>query len=201
VIACIDAVAEHLDLTGAARSILIKGLGGIGLTVARRYVERGFRVCATEVRPEVVAAVKGELGGKVEFADEEDWGELGQVSLFSPNSSSGSLTRANLPVLAKLGVKAVVGGENNIRDKDVDADSVFRDHGILTFADFLLNGGGAWIVDAEMVERPVEAVEEWIRKYQVPTVIATIEAGRALGRSPESVFVEFIGRKVKELLA
>lgn len=202
VIACIDAVLAHLGVVPSPdRGILVKGLGGIGARVCDVYSQRGYRVYATEMSEARGREVREQLRGRLELIDEEQWGRLRDVTLFSPNSSSGSLTRDNLPVLRQIGVKAIVGGENNIRDRDLDADEVYRDFGILTFADFLLNGGGAWIVDAEMVERPVENVRDWIEKYQVPTVLKTIELATASGRSPESIFVDFIATKVKELLA
>jgi glutamate dehydrogenase/leucine dehydrogenase len=149
----------------------------------------------------VAASLARELEGRIELVSEDRWSSIPSVSIFSPNAASASLTRENLPVLKGLGVRAIVGGENNPRDRGVDADEVHRRYGILTFADFLLNGGGAWIVGAEMAERPVENVHEWIAKYQVPTVLKTIELAKDSGRAPESVFLDFIGRKVKELLA
>jgi glutamate dehydrogenase/leucine dehydrogenase len=199
VIASIDAVSAHLVLTGDDRSILIKGLGGIGARVARYYVDRGWKVYATEVDDRKLQ--REYLGCAVTPVVEQDWERIGSVRIFSPNSASGSLTQENLPVLQRLGVRAVVGGENNIHARGMDEDQAYREAGILTFADFLLNGGGAWIVDAEMVERSVNGVDEWIESYQVPTVIRTIELARQQGRSPESIFTEFIKRKVKELLA
>jgi len=201
VIACIDAVAAHLGLEGERRSILVKGLGGVGSAVAARYAGLGWRVHASEVSDERRGQVARELGSAVTFVDEKDWGSLSGVTIFSPNSSSASVTRDNLPLLAQLGVETIVGGENNILEKGLDPDVVYRDHGILTFADFLVNGGGAWIVGAEMVERPVGAVERWTQEYQVPTVIQTIELARETGRSPESLFRDFIAGKVRELLA
>lgn len=201
VMACLTAVSEHLGIAGADRTILVKGLGGIGSMVAERYADAGWKVYATELRKSHAEKVRERLGERVTFVDEDEWGRLEGVTLFSPNSSSGSVSTENLPILNKIGVRAIIGGENNIRDRDVDADALYREYGILTFADFLLNGGGAWIVDAEMVERPVEMVHDWIAKYQVPTLIRTIELAREQERSPESIFVDFIGQKVRQLLA
>jgi len=201
VIACLDAVCRHLDLADDERTILVKGLGGIGRRVAHTYSELGFKVYATELRRSHAESALAELGDRIELLDEADWAKLRGVTLFSPNASSGSITRELLPVLRDMGVRAVIGGENNVRDRQTDADTVYRDYGILTFADFLLNGGGAWIVDAEMVERPVDAVDEWIENYQVPTIITTIEMARRDNRSPESLFIDFIDAKVRELLA
>lgn len=201
VIAVLDAVIEHLGIGGEDRCILVKGLGGIGAEVARRYALLGWKVWGTEVRELQAKALKDELGEGLTLIDEGRWGEIPRATLFSPNSAAASVTRANLPVLQKIGVKAVIGGENNVLDREVDADRVFRDHGILTFADFLVNGGGAWIVGAELVERPVEDVAEWIQKYQVPTVLKTIDLARRTGRSPEALFKEFIASKVRELVA
>jgi len=201
VIACVDAVIERLALRAEDRSLLVKGLGGIGAAVARRYAELGWKIYGTELRPQVADALAAELGDRLQLVPEERWGEIPRASLFSPNSASGSVTRANLPVLQKMGVKAIVGGENNVLARDVDADAVYADHGILTFADFLVNGGGAWIVGAELVERPVEDVDDWIRDYQVPTVLKTIDLAEQTGRSPQSIFREFIARKVSELVA
>lgn len=201
VIASIDAVAAHLGLTGAQRSILVKGAGGIGMRVVRHYVQQGWTVHATEMDLEKRQRLHDEMGDRVHLVDEDDWGSLGAVSVFSPNSSSGSLTAENLPLLHRLGVRAVLGGENNIRARGLDEDLIYRETGILTFADFLLNGGGAWIVGAEMVERPVDEFQSWIVDYQVPTVLRTIELARREGRSPEAVFTDFIERKVKELLS
>lgn len=205
VIACIEAVIEHLQVPERQRTILIKGLGGVGRAVATRYLDAGWEVCVTELREGVIGkftdGLDDGLRRHVREVAEEEWTSLRDVSIFSPNASSGSVTADNLPVLRDMGVQAIVGGENNIREKTVDADSVYRDYGILTFADFLLNGGGAWIVGAEMVERPVDNVRDWITRYQVPTVLQTIELGREQNRSPESVFVDFIQGKIIELLA
>lgn len=203
VIAVLDAVVAHLDIVKAPedRNILVKGLGGIGAEVARRYALHGWNVWGTEVRELQARMLKNELGDRLTLIDEARWGEIPRATLFSPNSAAASVTKANLPILKSIGVKAVIGGENNVLDRDVDADHVYRDYGILTFADFLVNGGGAWIVGAELVERPVEDVQDWITKYQVPTVLRTIDLARRTGRSPEALFREFIASKVRELVA
>lgn len=200
VLACLDAVVEHLDVPKDQRGILVKGLGGIGQRVARAYADAGWQVYATEVREELARSLDEELGDRLRRVDEADWGDLRGVSIFSPNASSGSVTRDNLPALLRMGVRAVVGGENNILDHGVAAQEV-HEQGVLTFADFLLNGGGAWVVGAEMLERPVENVSDWIAKYQVPTMRATIAQGDATGQSPQVLFKEFIARKVAELMA
>ncbi|MCK5941406.1 MAG: hypothetical protein KAI24_05500 [Planctomycetes bacterium] len=199
VMACLRAVIERLAVPPDQRGILVKGLGGIGQRVARTFAEEGWQVYATEVREEFARSMDEELGDRLKLVDEERWGELRGVSIFSPNASSGSVNQANLAALKQMGVRAVIGGENNILDHDVDAQTV-HDEGLLTFADFLLNGGGAWVVGAEMLERPVENVVDWIEKYQVPTVLATIDAAEATGRSPQLLFREFIARKVAELM-
>ena len=201
VMACIEAVVEHLAIPQDDRSILVKGLGGIGSAIARRYAKRGWKVYATDLRRSQAEGLQRELGDALRVVDEPEWESIPSAALFSPNAAAASVTRRNLPVLKKMGVQAIVGGENNVLDRDVDADAVYREFGILTFADFLVNGGGAWIVDAEMVERPVEQVQEWIEKYQVPTLLKTIDLAREESRSPEALFREFIAGKVKELLA
>lgn len=201
VIAVLDAVIERMAIAPDDRSILVKGLGGIGAEVARRYSGMGWKVWATELREQQAQALKAELGDRITLIPEERWSEIPKATLFSPNSAAASVTRQNLPVLKKIGVKAVIGGENNVLDRDVDADELYKQYGILTFADFLVNGGGAWIVGAELVERPVEDVHDWISKYQVPTVLKTIDLAHRTGRSPESLFKEFIASKVRELVA
>lgn len=201
VMACIEAVADHLALAPEDRSILVKGLGGIGSAVARRYAKRGWKVYATDVRRSQAEGLQKELGDALVVIDEDRWRDIPRAAIFSPNAASSSVRRENLPILKAIGVQAIVGGENNVLDRDLDADVVYREFGILTFADFLVNGGGAWIVGAEMAERPVEAVHEWIEKYQVPTLLETIELARVQGRAPQSIFREFITGKVKELLA
>ncbi|MFK7739127.1 MAG: hypothetical protein AB8H80_02300 [Planctomycetota bacterium] len=198
--ACLRAVIHHLDVGSSERGILVKGLGGIGRRVAHAYADAGWQVYATEVRKELADRMDAELGDKLKLVDEDDWGTLRGVSIFSPNASSGSVTSKNLPALKAMGVRAVVGGENNILDHDLDPQIV-HDEGLLTFADFLLNGGGAWVVGAEMLERPVENVNDWITKYQVPTTLATIEMAHDQGRSPQLLFREFIAKKVAELIA
>ena len=201
VIAVLDAVVANLEIGPEDRSILVKGLGGIGAEVARRYALHGWHVWGTEVRELQARALKAELGERLTLIDEHRWNEIPRASVFSPNSAAGSVTSSNLPELKRMGVRAVIGGENNVLDRDVDADHVFREYGILTFADFLVNGGGAWIVGAELSERPVDDVHDWIAKYQVPTVLKTIELARRTGRSPEALFREFIASKVRELVA
>jgi glutamate dehydrogenase/leucine dehydrogenase len=200
VLACLDAVRDYLDVPPEQRGLLVKGLGGIGLMVAQHYANLGWKVYASEIHERRIERAKEEVGDALTIVSEEEWEGLSGVSLFSPNAAAHSLQRANLPVLKKMGVRAVIGGENNIRERGLDADVIYRDYGILTFADFLLNGGGAWIVGAEMVERPVGDVHDWIAKYQVPTVLQTIELAKEENRSPESLFEEFIQRKVQELL-
>lgn len=200
VVACLTAVIDRLDVPSDARAILVKGLGGIGQHVARTFADAGWQVYATEVRKDLARAMDETLGDRLRLVAEQDWASLRGVSIFSPNASSGSVTKKNLPALQRMGVRAVIGGENNILDHDVGAQEV-HDAGLLTFADFLLNGGGAWVVGAEMLERPVENVGDWIEKYQVPTVLRTIELAERTGRSPQLLFREFINRKVAELTA
>jgi leucine dehydrogenase len=138
VFTAMQAVAGELfggaDLDG--RTVLVQGLGDVGVPLCKRLVGVGATLKVADVDGERAAGIAEELGAAVVDADDV----YGQpCDIFAPCAVGGVLNARTIP---QLRCKAVAGSANNQLEEREDAQRL-HDRGILYSPDFITNAGGA----------------------------------------------------------
>jgi leucine dehydrogenase len=118
----------------AGLRIAIAGLGHVGEKLARRLVEHGAEVAASDIDP-AKRRVAEELGARWIAPDEEIFVEC---DILAPCALGGAIDAANLPLL-RCGI--VCGCANNQLADESLAESL-DERGILYAPDFVVNSGG-----------------------------------------------------------
>ena len=122
------------DLSG--RTVLIQGVGDVGLPLARQLAEAGASLKFVDLDKERARGLAAELDAEVVDAEgvyEEP------CDIFAPCAVGGILNSETIP---KLKCRAVAGSANNQLGVTEDADRL-NERGILYAPDFIINAGGA----------------------------------------------------------
>lgn len=184
VFAGMGAALRHLD--GAedwpARTVVVQGLGEVGLGLARRLVAAGARVKASEIDAGKALVAHDELD--LELIDPSS--EFDQrCDVFAPCALGGILHDLTI---ARLSCRVVAGGANNVLARSHHADRL-HDMGILYAPDFVLNAGalirGA-LFHLEGREEPVAAIGTRIAR----TTAGLLERAAARALSPAVLAIE-----------
>jgi leucine dehydrogenase len=118
----------------AGLRIVVAGLGHVGGKLARRLVERGARVAASDI-DSGKRSLAAELGADwIEPAEEL----IADCDILAPCALGGAIDEANLPLLR---CEVVCGCANNQLADDSLAESL-AERGILYAPDFVVNAGG-----------------------------------------------------------
>lgn len=144
VVVGMQAVSERLwgtdDLSG--RTVAIKGVGKVGMSLAERLKARGVELIVADVDATATDAAARNLGAKVVPVDEI---HAVPCDIFSPCALGADLNGTSIPELA---CAAVAGSANNQLATPEDADRLV-DAGILYAPDFVVNAGGIINIAAE----------------------------------------------------
>lgn len=136
VFASMAAALEQLDgeVNWPGRTVVIQGLGVVGLALARRLAEQGAKVLASEIDGERAEAAAEELGLELLKAEH---GLAVDCDVLSPCALGGILHDLSVE---RLRCRAVVGGANNVLARSLHGDRL-HERGILYVPDFLANAG------------------------------------------------------------
>jgi leucine dehydrogenase len=144
VVAAMRAVAENLwgsaDLQG--RTIAIKGVGKVGMSLAERLSEGGCELIVADVDADATDQAAIDLGAKVVTVDEI---HRIDADIFAPCALGADLNARSIP---ELSCAAVAGSANNQLLSRSDAD-LLTERGILYAPDFVVNAGGIINIAAE----------------------------------------------------
>ena len=142
----------------ADRTIVVQGLGAVGLGVARRLRERDVRVLGADIASERVDLAAKQIG--VEPVD--SGGALAtECDVFAPCALGGILHDLTVQ---RLRCRAVVGAANNVLARPLIGDRL-HERGILYAPDFLVNAGAlvrGTVFHLEGRREPVDAIGERI---------------------------------------
>jgi len=195
VLSACRAVAAQLsgsrDLSGC--TVLIQGIGDVGVPLALRLARAGAELKLADVAPARAESVAAELGATTLAADAV-YAE--PCDIFAPCATGGVLNSTTIP---RLRCEAVCGSANNQLESDGDAERL-HSRGILYAPDFIANAGGAiglpgielmGLSEAE-VQRRIESIEvtlteifrEAKRDDATPLEAAMQRAERVLARGP-----------------
>jgi leucine dehydrogenase len=118
------------------RSVLIQGLGDVGLPLARMLHEAAAELMVCDVDAAKVSAVAEELSARVVAA--EDMVRTA-CDVFAPCATGAVLNPETVP---QLECGAVAGSANNQLGSAADADAL-HGRGVLYAPDYVVNAGGA----------------------------------------------------------
>jgi leucine dehydrogenase len=121
------------DLAG--RTVLVQGVGAVGLPLAERLREAGAGVILADPNEDRVAASAERLGASIVWPDEVVGTEC---DIFAPCATGAVLSAETIPKLRC----AVVAGAANNQLAASGAAELLRDAGILYAPDFVINAGG-----------------------------------------------------------
>ncbi|MCP3956462.1 MAG: amino acid dehydrogenase [bacterium] len=175
--------SEALD----GREVLVQGLGGVGLPLARSLARGGARVLLSDLDDRRVEVLKQELGCEsVAPADVYST----PCDVYAPCAVGATLNPRTIPTLA---CKAVAGSANNQLLEAEDAERLHQ-RGILYVPDYIINSGGALsfslmaegIRDEESLMREVDrvgtAVAEILREAAEADISPFVAARRRTQR-------------------
>lgn len=138
VVAGIRAALEHrfgaADV--GARSVLIQGLGDVGLPLAGLLAEAGATLYLTDLREEAAERARTRFGGVV-IPPDDVWDA--DVDVYAPCAVGATLNPGTIP---RLRCRIVAGSANNQLLSDADAERL-HERGILYAPDYVINAGGA----------------------------------------------------------
>jgi leucine dehydrogenase len=143
------------DLAG--RTVAIQGCGNVGYHLARELKAAGARLCVTDIYPDRVKRVVGEVGATAVGTD-EIYGV--EADVFAPCALGAVINDKTIP---RLRVEIVAGGANNQLQEERHGDELER-RGILYAPDYVANAGGVINVYSELAgwdaERSLRKADE-----------------------------------------
>ncbi len=189
------AVAAELfgsrDLAG--RTVLIQGVGDVGVPLSRRLAAAGAQLKLADIDAARAHDLAAQHGGRVVAADKV-YDE--PCDILAPCAVGGVL---NAKTIARLSCRAVCGAANNQLESDEDAERLHA-RGILYAPDFIANAGGAIALPGlelmdmreDEVTASVESIEDTLREIfqearkngESPLRAALRRAERVLARGP-----------------
>ncbi len=145
----------------AGRSVLIQGVGDVGLPLAELVSEAGGRLLLSDIDPEVAEAAAERLGGEV-IDPAAIWDA--EVDVYAPCAIGATLNADTIP---RLRCAVVAGSANNQLAESADAERLHA-RGILYAPDYIVNAGGAiafgrmtlGAADEGSLRAEVEGIEE-----------------------------------------
>ncbi len=128
------------DLSG--RRVAIKGVGKVGMALARLLHGAGAEVVVADVNERATEFAAAAYGAKVAPVD-----EIHQIpcDIFAPCALGGDLSEATIP---DMRCTAIAGSANNQLATEADGDRL-KDASILYAPDFVVNAGGIINIAAE----------------------------------------------------
>lgn len=126
------------------RTVAIQGIGAVGSSLARRLVEAGARVCASDVDPDRLQRLQKEIG-VVPVPQAEILAT--KCDVFAPCALGAVFDDHTIPT---LGAKIVAGAANNVLLEPRHGKQL-ADRGVLYAPDYVINAGGIVNVSVELL--------------------------------------------------
>ncbi len=138
VLAGLRASVQHVfgSADVAGRRILVEGLGGVGIPLARSLADGGARLIFADLDTAKAEDLARQLGAKVVGVEEVPTTEC---DVYAPCAVGATLNRDTVP---RLRCRIVAGSANNQLREDADAGRLHQ-RGIVYAPDYVINAGGA----------------------------------------------------------
>jgi leucine dehydrogenase len=175
------------------RTVLVQGVGDVGLPLARMLREAGATIAVTDVNQERATQLGSELGAKV-VPPEQAY--TFKCDVYAPCAVGATVNAKTIPALA---CRVVAGSANNQLGEPADGERLHA-RGILYAPDYIVNAGGAAALpplsagtaEADVVQR-VKAIEGTIDEIFAEAKAQGISPAAAAQRRVDRVLAE--GRK------
>lgn len=165
------------------KTVLLEGPGNVGLTVAKKLLDEGATVIASDIFEAPMKRAK-EIG--CQTVERDKLFET-KADIYCPCALGATINTESIAKLKEAGIKLVAGAANNqLEDEDIHG-KMLEEAGILYAPDFIINAGGVIHVADELnggfnkerarksVEKiydQVEKVFEIAERENVPTYLA-----------------------------
>ncbi len=155
----LGAVFGSRELDG--RTVLVQGVGDVGIPLSRMIAAAGGIVLAADVDRDVAEEVADECGGRVVDAESV---YTTRCDVYAPCAIGATVNPETVPLLT---CRIVAGSANNQLLSPEDGDRL-HERGILYAPDYVINGGGAMafglmhqgVDDREELDRRVSTIEQ-----------------------------------------
>lgn len=121
------------------KTIIIQGLGHVGVETAKHLLEEGAIVLGTDIAKNKVEWAKNAYG--IQPIGPDQW-LTKKADIFCPCALGGVVNSKSIPRLKANGVQIVAGGANNQLLEPVEDGKRLVDAKILYAPDFVINAGG-----------------------------------------------------------
>ena len=140
----------------AGRTVLIQGVGDVGIPLARLCHEAGATLLLSDAVSTRASRIAEALGARTVPADEV---YITPCDVYAPCAVGGTLNARSVPLLA---CRVVAGCANNQLAQPDDADRLHA-RGILYAPDYVINAGGATALPLLGIGHPDDEVRARIR--------------------------------------
>ncbi len=172
--AAIDAAGLASGFAG--KTVVVQGVGKVGMALVRNLLEAGAEVRVSDVVAERLEEAK-RLGARVVPNDDV---HRERCDVFAPCAGGAVLSEKTIP---ELGCRIVGGGANNQLAVDAD-DERLLERGILYAPDFVINAGGLINVADELGEGGYRRERALARTEAIEPTLRRIFAESAETREP-----------------
>jgi leucine dehydrogenase len=172
------------DLHG--RSVLIQGVGDVGVPLARRLHDAGAALALSDIDHHRAQGLASELGADVVAPDAVP---AHPCDVYAPCAVGGTVHADTVPLLR---CRIVAGSANNQLGEAADADRL-HERGILYAPDYVINGGGAAALPYLSVGDPEASVLERVHGIEGRLDAIFLEA-RSRGESPAATARRMVDR-------
>jgi len=177
------------DSSVRGKTVIVQGLGHVGIDTAKQLIEDGATVLATDINEETLKNAEQNYG--IKPIGLNDW-QSTKADIFCPCALGGIINKQSIKHLAENGVQIVAGGANNqLLDMVKDGERI-KDAGILYAPDYIINAGGVINIACEIegldsnkalemtsqIYDTVLAIYERATKENKPTSIVSLEMAR-----------------------
>jgi leucine dehydrogenase len=194
VFASVGAVLRQLDgeEDWSRRTVVVQGLGAVGLELVRRLLERGVHVVGADIDPRVAKQAREDL----EFELVEAPGEFDvPCDVFAPCALGGILHDLTVK---RLRARAVAGAANNVLAGSVHGDRL-HERGVLYAPDFVTNSGAlirGSLFHLEGRRESVEAIGERVGRSVEEILALAAARDRPPARIAAGIAEQRLGRSV-----
>lgn len=174
------------------KTVIVQGLGHVGLETAKHLLEEDAVVLATDINETTLKNAQKNYG--IKPLGLNDWLTT-KADIFCPCALGAVLNEQTIPKLAASGIQIVAGGANNqLKDMIRDGERL-KNAGILYAPDYIINAGGVINVACEINGYSSrKALEMTARIYD--TTLSIFERARRENRPTALVSLEMAQEKL-----
>lgn len=147
------------------KTVIVQGLGHVGLETAKHVIEDGATVYGCDINPQSTKIASENYGIKI--IDINDWSKT-EGDIFCPCAMGAILNETSINALKNNGIQIVAGGANNQLLNVNDDGHRLKDADITYAPDYIINAGGVINIAMEITGgSPSDAIEHTAKIYEI----------------------------------